>query len=155
LSLQPSLTTVLATNIPGSSVGIVPLSPFSSGSSKPIVGNDTVITSIAYVGGQGYYTTAGAGGTGNFGKVNETATQFVTTRILTGVPAAHGMIFDPFTGDLLLFGDSHISQVDPTLNAIISDRFFPGEQFDQGSADGKGHIFVASNGGDLLFVDYQ
>jgi hypothetical protein len=31
---------------------------------------------------------------------------------------------------------------------------FSGETFDQGKVDGKGHIFIASNSGDFMFMDY-
>jgi len=56
---------------------------------------------------------------------------------------------------LVLFGDSHVTQIDPVTSTIVSDRVFSGVQFDQGTVDGKRHAFVASNFGNLLFMDYS
>jgi len=38
---------------------------------------------------------------------------------------------------------------------ILSSITVAGEQFDQAAEDGHGHLFAASNFGDLLFVDYD
>jgi len=38
---------------------------------------------------------------------------------------------------------------------ILSSITVPGEQFDQAAEDGHGHLFAASNFGDLEFVDYD
>jgi len=153
LAVDPSGTKVWATGIPGE-IGEVPLSPsFVNGTLRNVTGQDGAITSLAFVPGKGwYYTSSGSGGFGNVGTIDMTT--FVTTQLLSGVPAAHGMVIDPFTGDLALFGDGQISQFDPDTNAIISTRAFAGVNFDQGAVDGAGHAFVASNTGDLLFVDY-
>jgi hypothetical protein len=79
---------------------------------------------------------------------------FVTNRFISSTPAAHSLVYDSFTGKLVLFGDSHISLIDPSNPTVLySDRVFPGETFDQGAVDGQGHIFAASNRGDLVFVD--
>ncbi len=153
VSLDPSGAKVWTTGIPGA-LAEVSLTPFSNGVVHALSGPDTAITSISFDStGQAYYTASGAAGTGNFGKID--LTTFTTTRFLSGVAAAHGMSFDPFTGDLMLFGDSHISQVDTTTMTIVSDRIFAGMVFDQGAVDGTGHAFVASNTGDMLFVDYK
>jgi hypothetical protein len=85
---------------------------------------------------------------------------FVATPILNPLsgtfvwPAAHGLAYDSFTGDLFLMGDSTITQFDPITGTIVGQRVFAGLNFDQGTVDGKGHLFVADNGGNLLFMDY-
>jgi len=55
-----------------------------------------------------------------------------------------------------LFGNTDIVQIDPADPAVVAaSRTFPGLQLDQGTVDGKGHLFAASNTGQLLFVDYS
>jgi hypothetical protein len=155
LSLDPSGTKVWASSIPGT-LSSVPLTPFGAGTVHPLSGDDTVITTLAFDGsGKAYYTSSGSGGIGSVGKID--LTTFTTTRMLSSVPAAHGMTFDSFTGDLILMGDSHITQIDPATFAIVSDRSFAGAgvNFDQGTVDGKGHLFAADNNGKLLFLDYK
>ena len=38
---------------------------------------------------------------------------------------------------------------------ISSQRNFLGLRFDQGTVDGRGHLFAADNGGKLIFIDYS
>lgn len=153
LSLDPSGLKAWSASIPGA-LAEVPLNPFANGIPRPLVGDDTSITSIAFdASGNAYYTTAASGGFGSVGRIN--LTTFTTTRVLSGIPAAHGMVFDPFTGHLMLFGSTHVTQINPVNFAILSDRSFPGASFDQGTADGTGHLYVADNGGRLLFLDYS
>lgn len=128
--------------------------PFGgTGTALSLSGDDGLITSLAFTpSGTVYYTNAGPGGLGNFGAID--LTTGVTTRLLTGVAAAHGMVYDPFGDDLILGGSNHITQYDLTTNAIISDLIVPFDTFDQGAVDGKGHIFWADNGGRFFFLDY-
>ena len=154
VALDPGGTKAWTTGIPGE-IAEVPVSPtFSNGISHNVTGDDGQITSIAFdSSGQAYYTSSGAAGFGSVGKINMTT--FVTTRFLTDIPAAHGMTFDSFTGDLMIFGDGHVSQIDTGTMTMVSDREFAGMTFDQGAVDGTGHAFVASNTGHMLFVDYS
>ena len=102
-----------------------------------------------------YYGTAGDGASGDFGTVvfDDTAHTATLTPILFGV-FAHGLTFDPFTDDIFFSSAGVISQFDPTSNSIVGNVFGIGN-FDQSSADGKGHLFVASNGGGLEFIDFS
>jgi hypothetical protein len=153
LAMDPSGTKVWSAGIPGG-LASVPLTPFANGTAHTLAGPDEVITSLAFdTAGNAYYTSSGAGGFGTVGRIN--LTTFNTTRTLSGIAAAHGMAFDSFTGHLLLFGSDQVTQIDPTTMAVISTLTVPGAAFDQGTADGKGHIFVANNYGYLLFVDYS
>jgi hypothetical protein len=106
--------------------------------------------------GTAYYTNGGGGGYGNFGIVD--LSTFTTKRFFTNLPAAHGIIYDPLTGDLIIVGSSHVTQIDPTTMKVVSDRDFSSmgiSSLDQGAVDGKGHLYVADNRGQLLFVDYS
>jgi PEP-CTERM motif len=102
-----------------------------------------------------YYGTAPDGGNGEFGTVvfDDTLHTATLTRLLTNVPA-HGLTFDPFTNDIIFSSANTIDQFHPTSGLVISTLTGPGN-FDQSSVDGKGHLFVASNSGDLEFVDYD
>lgn len=165
LSLDPSGRSVWAASIPGEP-SLLPLTPHSdgtpglsigTGSAHPLSGDNSIITSLAFVNGQAFYTASGSGGYGDVG-VLDTNT-YTTHRFISSLPAAHGMVYDRFTGHLLLFGSNHITQIDPATRAVVSDRYFSpatfGVNFDQGTADGKGHILIADNGGHLLFMDYS
>lgn len=131
-----------------------PLDPFGPGTPRPVAGDDAQITQLAFDAcGNGFYTSSLAGqGGGNFGVIDLQA--FTTYRAVTDFDAVHGITFDPFTGDVFVYGGGRVAQVDPRTLRVVSERVFPGMIFDQGAADGKGHLFVASNTGHLLFVDY-
>jgi len=180
-----SATTVLGSGVPGGvarhslAVGTGDL-----GSGTQIVhagGPDSVITRVI-TGAPGnlfFYTVSGGGGIGNYGAITfdtgnpDTANTFTTSQMhgasgsvgTTTLPAAHGGVFDPFTGDVMIFGEHHMTQLN-LAGTVVSDRHFNGvpcdsnpsgvtPNFDQGTVDGKGHAFVASNNGHLFFVDYS
>jgi len=67
------------------------------------------------------------------------------------------MVFDPYTSALILMGANNITQISVGATpTIVSDLSLPGEgNFDQGTVDGKGHLFAASHQGRMLFVDYS
>ena len=156
LAVDPSNNVVWASGIPGS-LSSLSINPNLSGSGTVLTlsGADTQVTSLAFApGGEVFYTNAGAGGTGNFGTID--LTTGVTTRLLTGVVAAHGMVYDPFSGDLILGGGDQIAQIDPNNPTVLASVLtVPGNTFDQGAVDGKGHIFWADNGGNFFFEDYS
>lgn len=108
-----------------------------------------------------------------------------TKTLIDSLKGAHGASFDEYSNTILLFGDSHIVQIDPKTRKVIADvdlrkYLFPDSLMtgsyssngaetsgyairgsyeirwllDQGTADHKGHIFVASNSGHLIFLDY-
>jgi len=112
------------------------------------------------VGGKNYavfYTSnmnSDAGG-GNFGALNMNT--FAATQLQSNVPGAHGILYDPLTGDLILGGGNTIDQISPTSpTGILSSYVDPNnDTFDQGAVDGQGDLLFASNNGDLLFLDYS
>ncbi|WJH36814.1 Ig-like domain-containing protein [Paenibacillus sp. CC-CFT747] len=153
LALDKSGTKVWASGIPGVLIDF-PLEPFGKGTYHSIKGDEDYITSIAFDSlGNAYYTSSGSGGNGTFGTID--LDTFTTKRLMKDIPAAHGMFYDVYTGDLILVGDDQIAQIDPETRTLVSERIFPGRIFDQGAADGKGHILVADNNGYLLFLDYS
>ena len=153
LSLDSSGTKVWAAGIPGN-LAEVPLNPFSNGTLRALTGDDTAVTSLAFdTCGNAFYTSSDGNGNGNFGVID--LVSFTTTRKMTSLPAAHGMAYDAFTGDLLLFGSTHVTQINPANLQIVSDLTVSNALLDQGTADGKGHVYVASNTGSVLFVDYS
>ncbi|MDX2224442.1 MAG: PEP-CTERM sorting domain-containing protein [Rhodospirillaceae bacterium] len=114
-----------------------------------------------------YYTSSGPGGFGEFGKISFAGTTYTTTPVLSGLAAAHGGTYDPLTGDIILYGDGHVTQIDlggsyaaaPTIKSdldfLTTGLALSGFNFDQGTVDGAGHIFAASNNGQLVFIDYS
>ncbi len=93
-------------------------------------------------------------GYGNVGLVN--LATGMSTRLYSHVQAAHGLIFDPFTELITLFGAGNTG----TLNASdgsglkTSGNIFKVDDFDQGAVDGKGHALIAG-GNSITFVDYS
>jgi hypothetical protein len=157
LTLDPSGTKVWSAGLPGV-LSDTPLAPFAPGTAHLLNGNDTTITHVAFDGaGNAYYindTGNGADGNGNLGTIN--LGTFTTTRVHSLLDGAHGMAYDPFSGDLMVFGHDRILQVDVPSLTVVANLQFPGlSTFDQGTVDGKGHLFVASNAGPLLFMDYS
>jgi hypothetical protein len=129
----------------------------SAGVPYTVSGSDLDVRGVVFdpVNGTWYYGSAPDGGLGDFGTIafNDVTHTAVTTSLLTGV-AAHGVAFDPFTGDIILNSANAIAQFSPTSDTIVSSLTGPGN-FDQAAADGHGHLLVASNSGFLEFVDYD
>src|SRR5689334_19914759 len=154
LSMDPGGKKVWAAGIPGP-LAEIPLSPFADGITHQLSGDDTAVTSIAFDSSRrAYYTSSGSAGHGSVGLID--LKSFTTVRKLANVPAAHGMVFDPFSGDLLLFGADHVTQIDPGTMKVVSDlTITDGVTLDQGTVDGHGYVFVASNSGQIVFIDYS
>jgi hypothetical protein len=157
--------TLYTTGGPGDPSSFDPLLT-TPGTAHTIVGSEAGvgITSMAWTGSDplhAFYTSSDATGFGNFGQIDLTdpsPSTFVTTRLITGLPAAHDITFDTYTGDLLLAGDGHVTQIDPTNPSVtVSDLDLSGRGFvfDHVIDDGQGHVFAASNDGRLLFVDIR
>lgn len=107
-------------------------------------------------------------------------TQLTKKVLIDSLEGAHGGTYDPFSGCIFVFGGARIVQIQPYENngtvfnpkviayIDLRDFFFNDDGFkgqnktsgvngwrlDQGTVDGKGHLFVASNTGHMVFVDY-
>lgn len=135
-------------------ISVVGLPFGSNGTSYPVTGPDTDIRGVVWdpLAGKYFYTTACDGCTGNFGTITFNGSAFVTTRLQTGL-YAHGITYDPYTGDLIVNSADFIQQID-TAGNVLGTVSGTGN-FDQAAVDGHGHLFVASNSGFLKFVDYS
>ena len=152
VSVDPNGRRLWTGGLPGS-LSEVPL-PLAPGVERPLRGDDTEITSIGFAGNSAFYTSSTYEGFGNFGRID--LGTLTTSRLLRGLRGAHGITFDPYTGNLFLVGGFAIVQIDPANPGTIrSQRLVPEMRFDQGSADGKGRLFVASNTGHLVVVDFS
>lgn len=159
LTISPSGAHVYTAGIPGTLTEL-PANPLGAGTPLTITGDNTQITELAFVPGMpnmAFYTSSTPTGNGDFGELN--LTTMVTTRLIGNLPAAHGIIYDPYTRDLILSGANEIAQIDPTNPSTVLSSYTdstPNTQFDQATVDGAGHLFVASNNdGNLLFMDYS
>jgi uncharacterized repeat protein (TIGR01451 family) len=155
LALDPSGQYVWTSPQPGPLYKL-PIDPLGPATQETLTGDDTTVTHLAFdSAGQAFYVSSGPGGFGSFGLID--LTTFTTQRIYSNLPAAHGITYDPFTGDLFLVGADSVAQIDPNTLKIVSELDFPGSgfTFDQGAEDGKGHLYAADNGGHLLVVDYS
>lgn len=142
---------------PGGGLSLLPNLTGTPGSS-PVT--QIIDTPLGY-----YYTSSGPGGFGEFGKITFSGSTYTTTPALFGLAAAHGGTYDPLTGDIILYGDGHVTQIDlagggtpvikSDLDFFTTGLALGGFNFDQGTVDGAGHIFAASNNGQLVFIDYS
>jgi hypothetical protein len=153
VSVDPSGQHVWTSGLPGA-LAQVPLEPFADGTPRAVTGDDPLVSSVGFALGKAFYTTSDPNGGGNFGRIDLTTLR--TTRITEHLRGAHGITFDSYTGSLFLFGSFSILQIDSgTPEVIASQRNVLGMRFDQGTVDGRGHLFAADNGGNLVFVDYS
>lgn len=164
LTVAPDGSVVYTAGLPGNAA-TVPINPLQNGTAHTITGDDTSITQIAFVPGvtsYAYYTSSSENGNGDFGVLD--LSTYRTTRLFSNVPAAHGMVYDPYTGDLILSGANQVEQIQPgpggtasVVSTYTQSGLTGGSQahFDQATVDGAGHVFIASNGGQLLFMDYS
>ena len=114
------------------------------------------------------------------GEVGESViTKLGTTILIDSLEGAHGGTYDPYSETIFVFGGARIVQIKPYVENSkmkarvvayidLRDYFFVeseanltkprtpgvGWRLDQGTVDGMGHLFVASNTGHLVFVDY-
>ena len=94
----------------------IPLAPRSHVETYRLRGPDTELTDIAFDrSGGAFYTAAG----GSFGTLD--LKRGVTQRLYRYLPAAHRVIFDRYTGDLILTGDDRVTRINPRTAAIVSN----------------------------------
>lgn len=125
-----------------------------------ITGGASNVTQIAFApNGKVFYTDGtpnccGSVGLFNFGSPD------TTTQLFSSLEEAHGMIYDPFTGLITMFGGGWVGTLDPNAGsnaAIIGSlaQLNTGVcDFDQGAVDGQGHAFIAGCN-ELTFIDYS
>lgn len=111
--------------------------------------------------GKWYYGTSSDSVAGDFGtvvfdNVNHTAT---LTPLLTNI-AAHGLSYDPFSGDIITNMGTTINQIQVSLDGstatVVSTFTSPTTtRFDQAAVTGTGQLFVASGTGTMQFIDYS
>lgn len=159
LTLAPNGLSVYTSTF-GGPLQQIALSNFGSpGSAAPlttaITGSDNGLTQLAFAAGKTFYVNGQPNGNGTVGTID--LSTGVTTRITpNAVLAAHGIIVDPYTGLIDLFGAGDIATIDPnTLNvsASVHPTGAPAD-FDQGAPDGFGHALIAGSGG-FTFIDYE
>ncbi len=116
-----------------------------------MAGQDGALTQIISTPGQTFYSGGAIFGTIDFAN----PTSATTARLTSSVPGngGHGGIYDPFTDTIVTFGGSTVNQWDNAGN-FLATKSFPGANFDQGTVDGQGHLFIASNP-NLFFLDYS
>ncbi|MCQ2097777.1 MAG: hypothetical protein MJY87_07535 [Fibrobacter sp.] len=117
------------------------------------------------------------------GKIGDSViTAFNTKILIDSLEGAHGGTYDPYSKTIFVFGGARIVQILPyrengevkakvVAHIDLRDFFFVeslenltlprtndggyvGWRLDQGTVDGYGHLFVASNTGHMVFVDY-
>ena len=154
LTLDPNLKSVYSSDF-GGSLNTLSL-PIGSGSANTaITGGDSGLTQIAF-GNEGtvFYVNGSPNGGGNLGTIN--LGTGVTTQLYTGVQSAHGLIYDPFTDLITMFGAGETGTMNDLTGASLktSSQIYGLGDFDQGSVDGFGHALVAGSGA-ITFIDYH
>lgn len=139
----------------------LPLTPFAQGVSNAITGADTALAHLCFAHDRTYYIAAGAApGTGALGIID--LNTFATTRLLNGLDRPRGIAFDPFTGHLIIFGATGITQIDarPGMSPVIISAvslagLVPSIDLRSGTIDGQGRALALSATGHLALVDYS
>ena len=149
-------TTVYGSGIPGALAKhtINPDGSVGPGTVITVSGSNSTISTLISTPSGFFYTAGGSGGNGNFGTLSFPTATTATTTALDFYEAAHGGAYDPFTNTIILMGDDHITQLDSAGMVVLADLTIPGQNFDQGTVDGMGHLFAASNFGDMTFIDF-
>ena len=140
----------------------VPLNPFANGTVHAVIGDDTVITQLAFTPAGVFYSNGGTGA-GNYGRID--LSTFTATRLLASTYAT-GLHYDAFSRTLILAGLGHAAQYDPADPAVAlssRDDSAAGENYLSLRPDGIGHLFgtraggSGSNptGGRLVLIDYS
>lgn len=118
-----------------------------------IIGNDGGITQIAFgMGSSVFYVNGSPNGGGNLGTID--LSTGATSRLYSSVTPAHGLIFDPFTNMITMFGAGHTGTMSATNGSGLktSNTQFTCD-FDQGAVTGTGIALVAGCG-QLTLLDY-
>lgn len=154
LALDPAGNRVYTSNF-GGPLNTLSL-PIGTGSTTTAVtGGDNGITQVAFGdAGTVFYVDGNPNGFGNLGTINlSTGT---TVRLHTGIQPAHGLIFDPFTDLMTMFGAGETGTMNATNGSGLrtSLQVYGVGDFDQGAVDGHGHALVAGSN-ELTFIDYS
>ncbi|HEV2365338.1 MAG TPA: PEPxxWA-CTERM sorting domain-containing protein [Caulobacteraceae bacterium] len=139
----------------------IPLSNFGTANAPTltsITGSDGQVTQLAFAGGKWFYTDSQPNCCGNVGVFTFGATD-TTSSLANGLTAAHGIVYDPYSGMLDLFGGGYVDTINPTTDAVGTQLQIniPGvgsPNFDQGAPDGHGHALIAGSNG-ITFIDYR
>jgi hypothetical protein len=143
--------------------GINPNGSVNNATTTPITGDDTNVTQLGFApNGRIVYVDGAPNSFGSIGLFTFGAPNDVTTQLIGAnqVRAAHGVIYDPFSGLWTMFGGGSVATMDPNAatNAGIVASLKQSVQFvgdfDQGAVDGFGHAFIAGSG-DITFLDYS
>ncbi len=113
------------------------------------------ITQVAFAAnGNVFYVQGSPNGGGNVGFLNLGTYQATPLFGGAGIVPAHGLIYDPYTGLMTMFGAGHTGTFDQNGgNLKVSANAFNCD-FDQGAVDGFGHALVAGCNS-LTFLDYS
>ena len=153
LTLDPSGNKVYTSNF-GGSLNTVSI-PIGSGSANTAIsGGDSGLTQIAFGdAGSVFYVNGGPNCCGNLGTIDLSTGN--TTRLHSSVTPAHGLVYDPYTDLITMFGYGYTGTMNATdgSNLLTSSQQFTCD-FDQGAVDGQGHALVAGCGG-ITLIDYS
>jgi hypothetical protein len=141
-----------------STLSSVPIDPLATGSPHAMSGDDSIVTTVAFSPANGvFYTTGADFDSGNFGRVDMTT--FVTQRLLSNARAT-GVIYDGFSGHLIVAGVGRAKQIAPANPSVVlssRDDSVAGENYLMLQADGRGHLFGTRFGpaARLVMIDYS
>lgn len=135
-----------------------------TGTAAGVFGPDTRLMSIAFVGEQAFYTAAGNGSGGYFGLLDTSVmmTQRLISNAGAGLESARALVFDGYTGDLLMIGGGRITQIRVDLLAggyatVVSEADVSalGVGMITGAADGRGRLIGMGADGRAVVLDYR
>ena len=152
LGLDPSGTKVY-TSAFGGRLNTVNLPVGTGATATAVTGGDTGVTQVSFAAnGTAFYVNGNPNGGGNVGTIN--VNTGVTVRLFSGITPAHGMVYDPFTGLMTMFGAGRTGTFDQLGGNLKTSANAFNCDFDQGAVDGQGHALVAGCNS-ITFLDYS
>ncbi len=139
---------------------------FNNATTTAIVSSSTGaasnVTQLAFApNGTIFYTDGSPNCCGSVGLFSFGSGSDTTQQLFSSIIAAHGIIYDPFTGLMTMFGGGEVATLDPTqttmadiINSLLQYNVPNIGDFDQGAVDGLGHAFIAGSGA-MTFIDYS
>jgi len=152
LTLDPSGNKVYTSTFEGPLETLALTPTLNPAVQTAITGGDGSITQVAFGHGTVFYVNGSPNGNGNLGTIN--LSTGVTNRLYTGVAPAHGLIYDPYTDLMTMFGDGKTGTMNATNGSGLQVSGPIACDFDQGAVDGHGHALVAGCN-EITLIDYS
>lgn len=153
LALNPNGQYAYTSNFQGP-LSVIDLNANTASLHSIIGSNYNGLTQVAFApNGNVFYVDGNPNGGGTVGFLNLTTYAASPLFGNAGITSAHGLIYDPYTNLMTLFGAGYVGTFTTVGTNLMQGGPFNCD-FDQGAVDGHGHALVAGCGS-ITFLDYS